>query len=53
LWLLLKEVSGFCCASRDLLLAQRIARHPSPLTAIVYTHVGDEDLKRGVKGLRC
>ena len=29
-------------ASRDLFLAQRFARHVSPLTTIVYTHPSDE-----------
>jgi integrase/recombinase XerC len=40
-------------ASRDLFLAQRFARHASPLTTVAYTHVSDEDLREGVKGLRC
>ena len=40
-------------ASRDLFLAQRFARHASPLTTVVYTHASDEDLREGVRGLRC
>ena len=40
-------------ASRDLFLAQRFARHASPLTTIVYTHPSDEELREGVRGLRC
>jgi len=40
-------------ASRDLFLAQRFARHASPLTTIVYTHVSDEELLLRVKGMRC
>jgi site-specific recombinase XerC len=40
-------------ASRDLFLAQRFARHVSPLTTTVYTHPSDEDLRAGVRGLRC
>ena len=31
-------------ASRDLFLAQRFARHVSPLTTTVYTHPSDEDV---------
>ena len=40
-------------ASRDLFLAQRFARHESPLTTIVYTHPSDEELREGVRGLGC
>ncbi len=40
-------------SSRDLFLAQRFARHASPLTTIVYTHVSDEDLLRRVRKLAC
>ena len=40
-------------ASRDLFLAQRFARHASPLTTTVYTHPSDEELRDGVRGLRC
>ena len=40
-------------ASRDLFLAQRFARHVSPLTTVVYTHPSDEELREGVRGLRC
>src|SRR5213594_3002164 len=40
-------------ASRDLFLAQRFARHVSPLTTTVYTHPSDEDLLAGIRGLRC
>src|SRR5207245_728432 len=39
--------------SRDLFLAQRFARHVSPLTTTVYTHPSDEDLWAGIRGLRC
>ncbi len=31
-------------SSRDLFLAQRFARHVSPLTTVVYTHPSDEEL---------
>jgi integrase len=40
-------------ASRDLFLAQRFARHASPLTTTVYTHIGDEELMQGVRTLTC
>ncbi|MDZ4806461.1 MAG: site-specific integrase [Candidatus Eisenbacteria bacterium] len=40
-------------ASRDLFLAQRFARHASPLTTTVYAHPSDEDLLDGVRSLRC
>jgi site-specific recombinase XerC len=40
-------------ASRNLFLAQRFARHASPLTTIVYTHPSDEELYAGIKDLPC
>jgi len=39
--------------SRDLFLAQRFARHVSPLTTTIYTHPGDEDLREGIRRLPC
>jgi len=39
--------------SKDLFLAQRFARHVSPLTTTVYTHPSDEELWQGIRGLRC
>jgi site-specific recombinase XerC len=39
--------------SRDLFLAQRFARHVSPLTTVVYTHPSDEELREGVRRLQC
>ena len=38
---------------RNDFLAQRFARHASPLTTVIYTHASDEDLPEGVRGLRC
>jgi integrase len=38
---------------RDLFLAQRFARHVSPLTTIVYTHPSDAELFARVLGLPC
>lgn len=40
-------------ASKDLFLAQRFARHASPLTTVIYTHASDEDLRAGVRLLSC
>jgi len=40
-------------ASKDLLLAQRFARHVSPLTTTIYTHPSDEELQSRIRTLRC
>lgn len=40
-------------ASRDLFLAQRFARHVSPLTTTVYTHPSDQELWANVRPLTC
>jgi hypothetical protein len=40
-------------ASRDLFLAQRFARHLSPLTTTVYTHPSDQEMAGRVRGLEC
>jgi len=40
-------------ASRDLFLAQRFARHVSPLTTTIYTHPSDQDLFDSIKDLIC
>ncbi len=39
--------------SRDLFLAQRFARHVSPLTTTVYTHPSDQEMWEKVRGLSC
>ena len=39
--------------SRDLFLAQRFARHLSPLTTTVYTHPSDQEMAGRVRGLQC
>ena len=39
--------------SRDLFLAQRFARHASPLTTTVYCHPGDDELLARVRELEC
>ena len=40
-------------ATRDLFLAQRFARHVSPLTTTVYTHPSDEEMAKRVSHLSC
>jgi integrase/recombinase XerC len=40
-------------ASKDLFLAQRFARHASPLTTVIYTHASDEELREEVRTLQC
>ncbi len=39
--------------SKDLFLAQRFARHVSPLTTVVYTHPSDQEMAREIRGLPC
>src|SRR5437870_10094161 len=40
-------------ASRDLFLAQRFARHVSPLTTTIHTHPSDEELRSSIRSLPC
>ncbi len=40
-------------ATRDLFLAQRFARHVSPLTTTVYTHPSDQEMAERLRGLGC
>ena len=40
-------------ATRDLFLAQRFARHASPLTTTVYTHPSDEEMRVQLRDLGC
>jgi site-specific recombinase XerC len=39
--------------TKNLFLAQRFARHLSPLTTTVYTHPSDGDLARALRSLDC
>ena len=39
--------------TRDLFLAQRFARHASPLTTTVYTHPSDDEIARQIRTLSC
>ncbi len=40
-------------ATRDLFLAQRFARHVSPLTTTVYTHPSDDEMRERLRPLAC
>jgi len=46
-------VSNVYRASRDLFLAQRFARHASPLTTVIYTHPSDEELRAKLRHISC
>ncbi len=39
--------------THDLFLAQRFARHASPLTTVVYTHPSDQEMQDRVRNLTC
>ena len=47
------SVTNVYRSSHDLFLAQRFARHASPLTTIIYTHASDEELQEGIRSLPC
>ncbi|MBD3337214.1 MAG: tyrosine-type recombinase/integrase [Candidatus Eisenbacteria bacterium] len=47
------SVTNVYRASRDLFLAQRFARHASPLTTVIYTHPSDEELRQQLRHLVC
>ena len=47
------SISSVYRLSHDLFLAQRFARHVSPLTTTLYTHPSDEEMSRRVRGLPC
>jgi site-specific recombinase XerC len=47
------SVTNVYRATRDLFLAQRFARHVSPLTTTVYTHPSDEELACRLRSLNC
>jgi integrase len=40
-------------ATRDLFLAQRFARHVSPLTTTIYTHPSDQEMAERLRRLGC
>ena len=39
--------------TRDLFLAQRFARHASPLTTVTYTQPSDDEMSNRLRGLEC
>jgi len=47
------SVTNVYKATRDLFLAQRFARHVSPLTTTVYTHPSDDEMLSKLRGLSC
>ena len=47
------SVTNVYRTTRDLFLAQRFARHASPLTTTLYTHPGDDEIAAQVRNLRC
>ncbi len=47
------SVTAVYRATHDLFLAQRFARHVSPLTTVVYTHPSDDEMQEKVRGLAC
>lgn len=47
------SVTAVYRASRDLFLAQRFARHASPLTTTIYCHPGDDELRSQIRHLKC
>ena len=51
--LLHTAVTSVYRATRDLFLAQRFARHASPLTTTVYTHPSDDEMRGRIRGLSC
>jgi integrase len=46
-------ISSVYAMTHDLFLAQRFARHVSPLTTTVYTHPSDEDMASRLRALGC
>ena len=46
-------ISSVYRMTHDLFLAQRFARHVSPLTTTVYTHPSDEDMASRLRSLGC
>ena len=52
-WLRHSAISSVYRMTHDLYLAQRFARHLSPLTTTVYTHPSDQEMAGRVRGLDC
>jgi len=47
------SITNLYRARRDPFLAQRFARHASPITTVIYTHPSDEELDAGIRDLPC
>jgi len=47
------SISAVYRMTHDLFLAQRFARHASPLTTTIYTHPSDQEMAGRVRGLDC
>jgi integrase/recombinase XerC len=47
------SVTNIYRVSHDLFLAQRFARHSSPITTTIYTHPSDEELRSQIRHLAC
>jgi len=47
------SVTNVYRATRDLFLAQRFARHASPLTTVIYTHPSDQEMYERLRGMVC
>ncbi len=47
------SVTNVYRATRDLFLAQRFARHASPLTTTIYTHPSDDEMRGRIRRLIC
>jgi len=47
------SISAVYRMTHDLFLAQRFARHASPLTTTIYTHPSDQEMAGRVRGLAC
>ena len=47
------EIAAVYRATRDLFLAQRFARHASPLTTVIYTHPSDQEMYDRLRGMEC
>ena len=40
-------------SNTDLFIAQRFARHASPLTTVIYTHPSDQEMFERLRGMEC
>jgi len=45
--------TGVYWATPDLILAQQLTRHASPLTTVIYTHPSDEEVLQTLRRINC